>query len=105
MVLERQYGEHMRGKRGEGNGSGEGVEWTCVGVGWLGDYWLGGCKGESGRGKTYMSAIGNKWVVDWDRWRACVRGTGDEIQSWVCGRDVGRGVIELCRAPKGMWVC
>lgn len=91
-------------KREEDKESGS-VEWTCVGVGWLGDYWLGGCKGEGGRGTTYMSEIGNKWVVDWDQWRSCVRGAGEEIQSWVCGRDVGKGFFGLCWAPKGTWVC
>ncbi|KAI4120890.1 MAG: hypothetical protein LQ338_006697 [Usnochroma carphineum] len=45
-----------------------------------------------------MTPVPDKFPVDPAAWRACVRGTGEEVQSWVCGRDVGRAVVELCKA-------
>ena len=49
-----------------------------------------------------MVPIPEEFPVDANGWRACVRGSGDEVQSWTCGRDVGRAVVELCRV--GEWV-
>ena len=49
-----------------------------------------------------MPPIPDEFPVDVNGWRACVRGTGEEEQSWTCGRDVGKAVVELCRADE--WV-
>ncbi|KAL9022862.1 MAG: hypothetical protein Q9180_008528, partial [Flavoplaca navasiana] len=71
------------------------VTWTLFNNGWLADYFLTAPK-------THMPPIPEEFPVDANGWRACVRGTGDEEQSWTCGRDVGRAVVELCRADE--WV-
>ena len=71
------------------------IEWTLFNVGWLADYFLPA-------GKTFMASIKDLFPVDVDGWKACVRGTGDEVQSWTAARDVGRAVVELCKAE--MWV-
>lgn len=71
------------------------VEWTLFNPGWLADYFLP-------KQKTYISPIPDKFPVDPNNWKACIRGSGDELQSWTCGRDVGRAVAELCKARK--WV-
>ena len=72
------------------------VEWTLFNVGWLADYFLP-------EEKTYMAPIKDTFPVDVDGWRACVRGSGDVVQSWTSARDVAKAVVELCRADK--WVC
>ncbi|KAL8753742.1 MAG: hypothetical protein Q9199_004840 [Rusavskia elegans] len=66
------------------------VTWTLFNCGWLADYFLPSAK-------TYIKPI-DESPVDPNGWSACVRGTGDEEQSWTCGRDVGRAVVELCKA-------
>lgn len=71
------------------------VEWTLFNTGWLADYFLP-------KEKTYMKPIPLEFPVDANGWRALVRGTGDEIQSWTCARDVARAVVELCKADQ--WV-
>ncbi len=71
------------------------VEWTLFNVGWLADYFLPA-------GKSFMAPIKGKFPIDVDGWSACIRGTGDEFQSWTAARDVGRAVVELCKAEK--WV-
>lgn len=71
------------------------IEWTLFNVGWLADYFLP-------PSKTYMTPVPDKFPIDPAGWRACIRGTGDEVQSWLCGRDVGRAVMELCKADE--WV-
>ncbi|KAL8749303.1 MAG: hypothetical protein Q9184_006862 [Pyrenodesmia sp. 2 TL-2023] len=71
------------------------VTWTLFNPGWLADYFLPSAK-------THMKPIPDEFPVDPNGWRACVRGTGDEEQSWTCGRDVGRAVVELCKAKD--WV-
>ena len=64
--------------------------------GWLTDYFLP-------IRKSYMTPIKDKFPVDADEWRACLRGSGEEMQSWTCARDLGRAVVELCRVGKGGW--
>ena len=71
------------------------VEWTLFNPGWLADYFLP-------QKKTYISPIPDKFPVDPNGWRGCIRGTGDEMQSWTCGREIGTAVVELCKAEK--WV-
>ncbi|CAL8580580.1 hypothetical protein XPA_006302 [Xanthoria parietina] len=71
------------------------VMWTLVHPGWLADYFLPS-------EKTYMKPIPHEFPVDPNGWRVCVRGSGEEEQSWTCGRDVGRAVVVLCRA-EGEW--
>ena len=65
-------------------------------MGWLADYFLP-------KEKTYMPPIPDEFPVDANGWRALVRGSGDEVQSWTCGRDVGRAVVRLC-GYEGRWV-
>lgn len=72
------------------------VEWTLVNCGWLADYFLPARK-------SYMTPIKETFPVDSDGWRACVRGSGEELQSWTCARDVARAVVELCRVQMGEW--
>ena len=71
------------------------VEWTLFNPGWLADYFLP-------KELTYMKPVPLEFPVDANGWRAHVRGTGDEGQSWTCARDVARAVVELCKADK--WV-
>ncbi|KAI4222735.1 MAG: hypothetical protein L6R36_005939 [Xanthoria steineri] len=69
------------------------VRWTLVHPGWLADYFLPAAK-------TYMKPIPHEFPVDPNGWRVCVRGSGEEEQSWTCGRDVGRAVVALCRVKE-----
>ena len=71
------------------------VEWTLFNVGWLADYFLP-------VRKTIMTPIKDKFPIDVDSWIACIRGSGDEIQSWTAARDVASAVVELCKAES--WV-
>lgn len=71
------------------------VEWTLFNIGWLADYFLP-------KEHTYMKPVPLEFPVDANGWRAHVRGTGDEGQSWTCARDVARAVVELCKANE--WV-
>ena len=67
------------------------VAWTLFNTGWLADYFLP-------TSKTYMKPVPNKFPLHIAEWKACIRGSGDELQSWICGRDVGKAVVELCKA-------
>ncbi|KAL9638264.1 MAG: hypothetical protein Q9164_001667 [Protoblastenia rupestris] len=69
------------------------IEWTLFNMGWLADYFLPD-------GKSHMRSIPDKFPIDAERWEAVLRGTGEEMQCWTVGRDVGRAVVELCRAEK-----
>ena len=69
--------------------------WTLLDSGWLADYFLPSLK-------TYMKPIPELFPVDPDQWSACVRGNGNEEQSWTSARDVVRAVVELCKASH--WV-
>ncbi|KAL8786520.1 MAG: hypothetical protein Q9213_002747 [Squamulea squamosa] len=71
------------------------VTWTLFNGGWLADYFLPSAK-------THMAPIPDEFPIDPNGWSACVRGTGDEEQSWTCGRDLGRAVVELCKAKE--WI-
>ena len=72
-----------------------GIEWTLFNGGWLADYFLN-------KEKTYMPAIPDEFPIDANGFKACIRGTGDEPQSWTCAREIARAVVELLRAPQ--WV-
>lgn len=71
----------------------EEVKWTLFNTGWLADYFVP-------KEFTYMKPVPLEFPVDANGWRANVRGTGDEAQSWTCARDVARAVVELCKADK-----
>ena len=71
------------------------VEWTLFNTGWLADYFLP-------RRKSHMKPVPLEFPMDPNGWRAHVRGTGHETQSWTCARDVGRAVVELLKADE--WV-
>ncbi|EQL00454.1 NmrA-like protein [Ophiocordyceps sinensis CO18] len=70
-----------------------GVEWTVFNNGWLMDYLLT-------RDKTYMPWIPNEFPIDPNNWTACIRGTGDQVQSFTSARDVARALIMLLDAPE-----
>lgn len=72
------------------------MDWTLVNNGWLMDYFLT-------KGKTWMPAIPDEFPVDPNGWGVCVRGTGDEPQSFTSARDIGKAVVELL-AWEGEWV-
>ena len=72
-----------------------GIEWTLVNNGWFMDYFLP-------KGHTYMRPVPDEFPVDPNEWRVCIKGTGDEPQSWTWCRDVGRAVTRLLQAPE--WV-
>ena len=118
----RWFGE-TRGKFRESLKAQREVQWTGVGIGWLGDYFLptptfacdDDCEEENGKEgrprakqggmweeKTHMPPALEMWPIDVRGWEACIRGTGDEKQSWILGRDVGRAVVQLCKARE--WV-
>lgn len=73
------------------------MDWTLLNNGWLMDYFLT-------KGKTWMPAIPDEFPVDPNGWGVCVRGTGDESQSFTSARDIGKAVVELL-AWEGQWVC
>ena len=72
-----------------------GIEWTLFNQGWFMDYFLP-------QEKTYIKPAPDDFPVDPNNWRACIRGTGDEPQSWTCAREVGKAVVELLAASE--WV-
>ena len=72
-----------------------GIEWTLFNNGWFMDYFLP-------KDKTYMRPVPDEFPVDPNAWQACIKGTGDEPQSWTCCRDVGKAVVMLLHAPE--WV-
>ena len=72
-----------------------GIEWTLFNNGWLMDYFLP-------KDKTYMPPIPDEFSVDPNDWRACIKGTGDEVQAWTCARDIAKAVVELLAAAE--WV-
>lgn len=72
------------------------VEWTLFNTGLFADYLLP-------EEQTYMKPIPGKFPIDQGLGSALIRGTGDEPQSWVSASDVGKAVVELCRASS--WVC
>lgn len=63
---------------------------TSFNFGWFMEYFL---KPE----RSYMSFLEGEFPVDPrdEVWRYVVRGTGEEVQTWTCGRDVARGVVRL----------
>lgn len=71
------------------------IEWTLFNNGWFMDYFLP-------KDKTYMRPVPDEFPVDPNAWQACIKGTGDEPQSWTCCRDVGKAVVMLLHAPE--WV-
>lgn len=69
------------------------VQWTLFNVGWLADYFLPASK-------TWIRPEPEVFPVDPNGWKALVRGTGDELQSWTLARDVGKAVVQLCKAEE-----
>lgn len=55
-----------------------------------------------GEKKSYMKYLPGEFPIDLAKWEYVVRGTGDEPQSWTCGRDVAKAVAELLDADE--WV-
>lgn len=52
--------------------------------------------------KTYMPAIPEEFPIDPNNWRACIRGTGDELQAFTSSRDISKAVTALLGASQ--WV-
>lgn len=71
------------------------VEWTIFNNGWLMDYFLT-------EDKTYMPSIPNEFPIDPNNWKVCIRGTGDQVQSFTSARDIAKALILLLSAPE--WV-
>lgn len=71
------------------------VEWTIFNNGWLMDYFLT-------EDKTYMPSIPNEFPIDPNNWKACIRGTGNQVQSFTSARDIAKALIMLLSAPE--WV-
>ena len=71
------------------------VEWTIFNNGWLMDYFLT-------EDKTYMPSIPDEFPIDPNNWKACIRGTGDQVQSFTSARDIAKSLIMLLSAPE--WV-
>lgn len=71
------------------------VEWTILNNGWLMDYFLT-------EEKSHMPAIPNEFPVDPNNWRACIRGSGNAVQSFTSAQDVTKALIMLLDAPE--WV-
>ncbi|KAH8693801.1 hypothetical protein BGW36DRAFT_383759 [Talaromyces proteolyticus] len=69
------------------------IQWTSFNHGWFMDYFVK-------QNQTYMTHHAGEFPINHNSWEYCVRGTGDEPQSWTCGRDVGRAVAELLAAPE-----
>ncbi|PHH59781.1 hypothetical protein CDD81_2585 [Ophiocordyceps australis] len=69
------------------------VEWTILNNGWIMDYCLPG-------EKKHMPSIPDEFPIDPDGWKACIRGTGDEVQSFTSGQDIARALIRLLAVPK-----
>ena len=72
-----------------------GIEWTLFNNGWFMDYFVP-------KDKTYMRPVPTEFPVDPNAWKVCIKGTGDEPQSWTCCRDVGKALVQLLHAPE--WV-
>lgn len=72
-----------------------GIEWTLFNGGWLMDYFLT-------KDRTYMPAIPDEFPIDPSNWRACIRGTGDELQAFTSSRDISKALVELLGATQ--WV-
>lgn len=72
-----------------------GIEWTLFNCGWLMDYFLP-------QHLTRIPAEPDTFPIDPNAWRACIRGSGDELQSWTWTKDVAAAVGELLAAPS--WV-
>jgi swainsonine biosynthesis oxidoreductase SwnR len=71
------------------------VEWTLFNNGWFMDYFVG-------EDRSYMKYLPGEYPITLKTWDYVVRGTGDEPQSWTCGRDVAKAVAELLGANQ--WV-
>ncbi|KAI9373909.1 major facilitator superfamily domain-containing protein [Aspergillus egyptiacus] len=64
------------------------LKWTLFNLGWFMDYFVS-------EEKSYMKYLEGEFPIDLPSWTYCVRGTGEEPQSWTCGRDVAKAVAEL----------
>lgn len=74
----------------------DGLEWTLFNQGFLMDYFLPARK-------TYLHPIPDEFPVDPNGWKVCIRGTGDEPQTFTLMREVATAVVELLAASE--WVC
>lgn len=68
------------------------IEWTIFNNGWFMDYFLT-------EDKSYMPSLPNEFPIDPNSWKACIRGDGNEVQSFTSCRDVAKALIMLFNAP------
>lgn len=73
----------------------EDLQWTLVQLGFFMDYFLKS-------NKTYLRPIPDEFPVDPNGLKACIRGTGDEMQTFTLARDVAKAVVQLLMADT--WV-
>lgn len=52
--------------------------------------------------KSYMPSIPDEFPIDPNNWKACIRGSGDQLQSFTSARDIAKALVMLLRAPE--WV-
>lgn len=71
----------------------KGLQWTLVNQGFFMDYFL---KAD----KTYLAPIPDEFPVDPNGWKVCIRGTGEEMQTFTMARDVAKAVVELLGADE-----
>ncbi|KAL4876916.1 NAD(P)-binding protein [Aspergillus karnatakaensis] len=70
----------------------EGIQWTSFNLGWFMDYFVA-------QEKTFIRHVPSEFPIDLKSWQYTVRGTGDELQSFTCARDVAKAIVELLKAP------
>ncbi|KAL8804079.1 MAG: hypothetical protein Q9182_002792 [Xanthomendoza sp. 2 TL-2023] len=68
------------------------IEWTIFNNCWLMEYFLP-------EDQTYMPSI-PEFPIDRKNWKACIRGTGDQSQTFTSARDVAKALVTLFRAPE-----
>ncbi|RAL15796.1 MFS general substrate transporter, partial [Aspergillus homomorphus CBS 101889] len=66
----------------------QGVEWTLFNHGWCMEYFLP-------ETRSFRRCMPGEFPIDLGAWRYTVRGTGEEMQSWTCARDIARAVVRL----------
>ncbi|KAL8684383.1 MAG: hypothetical protein Q9224_006389 [Gallowayella concinna] len=68
------------------------IEWTIFNNCWLMEYFLP-------EDQTYMPSA-PEFPIDRKNWKACIRGTGDQTQTFTSARDVAKALVMLFRAPE-----
>lgn len=96
--LPRAYGKSRAPFRDILNRDSRGVEWTILNHGCFMDYFVG-------NERSYMKCVPGDSPINLKAWEYVVRGSGDEMQSWTCGRDVAKAVVALLSAKEWVSPC